>query len=75
MPSQQAGLQPDMPHGMDWFFTPQSVWCAAGVGDVSTLSTVFRALACVFALLMLAWALYLHMGRGEGFMLSSAQVA
>ena len=75
MPSQQAGLQPDMPHGMDWFFTPQSVWCAAGVGDVSTLSTAFRALACVFALLMLAWALYLHRGRGEGFMLSSAQVA
>ena len=79
MPSQpdrrNDGLQPDMPHGMDWFFTPQTVWCGAAASDFSTTSPVFRALVCVLALLVLAWALYLHRGKGEGFMLSSAQVA
>eukprot|EP01043_Picozoa_sp_COSAG02_P001557 COSAG02_NODE_33_length_50286_cov_83.550760_24_plen_483_part_00 len=72
--SERPGLQEDMPY-MDWWFSPQTIWCTAGPSDLSTLSTVFRGMICVFALAMLVWPLLLHRRRGEGFMLSSEQVA
>ena len=72
---EQDGLQPELRY-MDWMFSPQSVWCAGGIEkDLSTYSIEFRVFVCVFALLALIWPLYLHKKRGDGFMLSSTQIA
>ena len=77
MPSEVEGLQPELEY-MDWWFSPQSVWCSfkASAGDMSTLSPTFQGMLLVFALAMLGLPLLLHKRRrGEGFMLSSEQVA